>query len=130
MSTKDHTPVQGFTLLEIMVVMVIMAIGAVMTAPTIGRIAEENSLRVVTAKVVSGLRKSHRQAMVDAETVTLPGSLSLLIPEKFRIETTANEIVFFPDGTALQALLIIHAGHGRHSKVSINPFSGLAQEIK
>lgn len=110
-------------------VLVIMALGAVLVVPKLARFAEEGSLRVVTAKVVSSLRKSHRKAMFSGKMVSLtPSSLSLQIPKKFRIKTTADEIVFFPDGTALQTRLLVYDNHGRHNLILINPFSGLAAQ--
>lgn len=121
---KLHTQIergrsQGFTLVEIMVVMVIIALVMGMVATSMSRSISSAEARAATRKVVASLRYTRARAIIDkAEQVfeinvdnrsyKAPGRKLVTLPEGVditvttaRSEITAEDVAgirFFPDG--------------------------------
>lgn len=121
---KFHTQIkrsrsQGFTLVEIMVVMVIIALVMGMVATSMSRSISSAEARAATRKVVASLRYTRARAIIDkAEQVfeinvdnrsyKAPGRKQVTLPEGVditvttaRSEMTSEEVAgirFFPDG--------------------------------
>lgn len=107
--------VAGFTLIEILIVLTIVALAAAVVAPTLGAAVGFGQLRGEARAVVSGLREARAQAMTGGQRVDfqvqgtqwrvgeanrdVPSgvALSLDVPPA-GISANGSFIRFFPDG--------------------------------
>ena len=107
--------VAGFTLVEILIVLTIVALAAAVVAPTLGAAVGFGQLRGEARAVVSGLREARAQAMTGGQRAdfrlqgsqwrvgtasreVLPGiAISLDVPPA-GIDPDGSFIRFFPDG--------------------------------
>jgi general secretion pathway protein H len=120
-STGEQEFVRGFTLLELVVVLIVMALVAVVAAPPLmGRIGSVQA-RTAARDVATALRQTRSDAIganvdlafavdIDAHTYAIEGraphrlppdlAISLFTAEAERLGPTAGAIRFFPDGSS------------------------------
>jgi len=126
---------QGFTLLEVLLVLAVMALGAALTLPALVR-PSGTELRTAAGSVVAGLRRA-REAAVNTQRATtltvnvadasftvqgdgaerrLPGSVALsLFTARSEIEDEARgRIRFFPDGSSTGGRITLASGERRY----------------
>lgn len=133
--TATRRPASGFTLLEILLVLAILAIGAALTLPALVR-PSGTELRTATGSVAAGLRRA-RDAAVNTQH---PTTLSVDLPARqFRVSGEAGyrqlpprialslftarsqlederrgRIRFFPDGSSTGGRVTLSSGERRY----------------
>lgn len=122
----------GFTLLELMVVIGILALAVAIVAPSLNRARLGLMVRSAAYELASGLRAARAAAQsgnrerivtIDlaprrywAEGVvgqrTFPASVAveLAVPESERLGPAAGQVRFFPDGSASGAKVVLNDG--------------------
>jgi general secretion pathway protein H len=136
----------GFTLIEILVVLTIVALAAAVVAPTLGSAVGWGQLQRETGAVVSGLRAARAQAMTSGasvdfvvegrrwqigETVTKVSSgviLTLDVPPA-GADTTRPFIRFFPDGRSTGGRVHL-VRDDRTETVQVNWIAGHARQTR
>lgn len=137
-------PASGFTLLEILLVLVVLAIGASLTLPALVR-PSGTELRTATGSVVAGLRRA-RDAAVSGQRSTalsvdtqarrfavsgelrehqLPQRVQLLLfTARSELEGDGRgRIRFFPDGSSTGGRVTLASGEQRYH-VDVDWFTG------
>lgn len=135
MPSASRRPAPGFTLLEILLVLAILAIGAALTLPALVR-PSGTELRTATGSMVAGLRRA-RDIAVSAQQ---PATLTVDLAERYfsvsgeagqrqlpqRIELTLftarselesdrrGRIRFFPDGSSTGGRVTLASGEHRY----------------
>ncbi|MFO1152199.1 MAG: GspH/FimT family pseudopilin [Rhodospirillales bacterium] len=120
-STGEPELVRGFTLLELVVVLIVMALVAAVATPTLIGRSGSTQAQVAAREMAAALRQARSSAIganvdvafaVDADARTyaiegrpphrLPGDLaiSLIVADSERLSRTAGAIRFFPDGSS------------------------------
>jgi prepilin-type N-terminal cleavage/methylation domain-containing protein len=119
----------GFSLFEIMVVMIILGIMAGTAIPTVGRVIDNLRYKQQVRKYSSILRYAGLVAVTRGEAVRLKlaegddcvflltgpidESRDCKLGEEDVLTMAPAEIVFYPDGTATPALLVFEKGSRR-----------------
>jgi prepilin-type N-terminal cleavage/methylation domain-containing protein len=119
----------GFSLFEIMVVMIILGIMAATAIPTVGRVIDNLRYKQQVRKYSSILRYAGLVAVTRGEAVRLKlaegddcvflltgaidESRDCQLGEEDVLTMAPAEIVFYPDGTATPALLVFEKGPRR-----------------
>lgn len=139
----------GFTLIEIMIVIAIMALVLAVGVPSIFRAAERDSLRAVVNGIVEACSMARAQAILTGQTqelviraldgtVSAPGlSQPVVIPPNVQIELlgvnfvelqTAEEakVRFFPNGTSDEFTIVLHSDRNEWRKISLETVTALA----
>lgn len=136
---------QGFTLLEILVVLVIAGLALSVVAPRLSGLIPGVELRSETGKVVALLRYAQSQAMAQGRIVRVSLSqqpIELRVsgtglphrwPQSIELDLLAGTpegikkgIYFYPDGSANGGILTLSSGSQRR-KVTINWLTGRVQ---
>ena len=134
----------GFTLLEILLVLLIFAIGASLTLPALVRPAG-TELRTATGTLVAGLRRARDAAVsgqrastlsidLDARRFTISGEaraqrlpehvqLSLFTAQSELDGVARGRIRFFPDGSSTGGRVTLQSGERRYH-VDVDWFTG------
>jgi general secretion pathway protein H len=137
---------RGFSLMELIVVLAILAIAAAVVAPGVGRTAEGVRARAEVGAIAAFLRSAREQAVtrqhamevrVDDETHTLvmrdagaPGEAGLraarAISALLRIaaDPPAPHVTFFPHGMSTGARFAISAPGARAYVVTVDALTG------
>ena len=131
----------GFTLLELIVVLVLLGIIAVLVAPGLGGSLENAKLKTASRELLAALRVQRSEAIaqgriitlrfagdessyrVDGESVSLAEGLSVVyqaatgaasqgVEGSALPDTGNNDLVFYPDGSSSGALLQLRLGEG------------------
>jgi prepilin-type N-terminal cleavage/methylation domain-containing protein len=140
---------KGITLLELIIVMVIIAIGAVLTVPNIGGWLPNYRLRSATRDVVSIMRLAQLKAVSNNTSyrvvfdtvnesyiieylntgswVAEGGSQSLPTGVKFNTTFAGNITTFLPNSTATDGDVTLNNNKGSIKKIRL---SGLTGRIK
>lgn len=139
---KNGTPLgkTGFTLLELMVVLLLMALLAGVTAPSVSRFLSSLNFREQTANVLASLRYARLMAITKGQqvSVTFDDSSGKIIyfsgavneQKEFDIAEDASftleppEITFFPEGQATPARLISEKG-SKVVRYTMDPLTAL-----
>ncbi len=132
---------KGFTLLELLVVLVLLGIIAVLVAPGLGGSLENAKLKTASRELLATLRVRRSEAItqgrmitlrfaedessyrVDGEPVRLAEGLSVVyqpatgaggegVQGQVLPDTGNNRLVFYPDGSSSGALLTLRLGEG------------------
>ncbi len=130
---------RGFTLLELLVVLGLLALALAIVAPSLGRARLGVMVRSTAYELAANLRASRAaarstsiehvltidlaQRLYWAEGVVgqrrLPHGVAVdvTVPQSERITASAGRIRFFPDGSASGARLVLHDGRSTTSIV-------------
>ena len=140
---------KGFTLIEIMIVIAIMALVLAVGVPSIFRAAERDSLRAVVNGIVEACSMARAQAILSGQTqeliirpldgaISAPGmSEPVVIPNFVQIELlgvnfvelqTAEEarVRFFPNGTSDEFTIVLRSDKNEWRKISLETVTALA----
>jgi general secretion pathway protein H len=139
---------KGFTLMELIVVMAILAAIAALVAPSFSRTIASARLRSAASDVRTSLARGRALAVaaarertvdfdlsrgefgVDNEAVRrLPETLRLgaVLPGGGRMERGSVRIRFFPDGSGDGAEISVTAEDGGTLRVTVDPLTGLSE---
>lgn len=144
-SRANECAVRGFTLLELLIVMLILSFVMALTVVYIGRGGLGDDLKIATRKVVAAARQARAAAVLQNREVVFEIDLgqrllgtenlarNLSLPEGIQIKVQAAEseqidpkragIRFFPDGGSTGGRVTLSAGN-RHFSVVIDWLSG------
>jgi general secretion pathway protein H len=136
---------QGFTLLELMVVIGILALAVAIVAPSLNRARLSLTVRSAAYELAAGLRAARAAAQSGnrVEIVTLDLSrrgywaegvvarrtfpanvaVELAVPESERLGPAAGRVRFFPDGSASGASVVLSDGR-RAASVLVDWLNG------
>ena len=138
----------GFTFVELIVVMAILAVVAALVAPSFSRTIASARLRSAASDVRTSLARGRALAVaaarertvafdlskgefgVDNEAVRLlPGTIRLgaVLPGEERKEEGNVRIRFFPDGSGDEAEISVTAEDGGTLRVTVDPLTGLSE---
>ena len=138
----------GFTFVELIVVMVILAVVAALVAPSFSRTIASARLRSAASDVRTSLARGRALAVaaakertvafdlskgefgVDNEAVRLlPGTIRLgaVLPGEERQERGSVRVRFFPDGSGDEAEISVTAEDGGTLRVTVDPLTGLSE---
>ena len=138
----------GFTFVELIVVMAILAVIAALVAPSFSRTIASARLRSAASDVRTSLARGRALAVaaarertvafdlskgefgVDNEAVRLlPGTIRLgaVLPGEERKEEGNVRIRFFPDGSGDEAEISVTAEDGGTLRVTVDPLTGLSE---
>lgn len=139
---------EGFTLVELIVVLAILAGLAALAAPSFSRTAESARLRTAASDVRTSLSRGRALAVaaarertvvfdlsrgefgVDNEAVRLlPGTIRLgaVIPGEGRRDRGSVRVRFFPDGSGDETEISVTAEDGGTLRVTVDPLTGLSE---
>jgi general secretion pathway protein H len=142
--TGNRAPADGFTLLELLVVLVILGLTVTLAVPMFARAMPGVEAKAAARDVAAMLRAAHSLAIVanrevtvavdiDRRTVELTGARSRTIGKGIGIGlfTAAEELIdrgagrirFYPDGTSTGGRVRLSAGQ-RNYDVIVNWISG------
>ncbi|WP_435103498.1 GspH/FimT family pseudopilin [Arhodomonas sp. AD133] len=136
---------RGFTLLELMVVIAILAVAAVLVGPRFAGAIESVRLQAATRDVASALRAARTEALRERRDAAVlidvdrglyqlsSASESRALPEGTKVGLVAGgadissdsqgRIVFFPDGSSSGGRISL-ANNGRQFRVDVNWLTG------
>lgn len=138
----------GFTLVELIVVLAILAGIAALVAPSFSRTVASARLRTAASDVRTTLARGRALAVaatkertvafdlsrgefgVDNEAVRrLPGTIRLgaVLPGEERQERGNVRVRFFPDGSGDEAEISVTAEDGGTLRVTVDPLTGLSE---
>jgi len=139
---------KGFTLMELIVVLAILAAIAALVAPSFSRTIASARLRSAASDVRTSLARGRALAVaaakertvafdlsrgefgVDNEAVRrLPETIRLgaVLPGEERMEEGNVRIRFFPDGSGDEAEISVTAEDGGTLRVTVDPLTGLSE---
>lgn len=141
----------GFSLLELIAVLVVLGLASALAAPRIQGSLDEAKIRTATRKMATLLRYARNQALVTKQVVTVASDQagerwslhyselpakekSLSLPQGIRgkiIERylslapeASGKILFFPRGNSTGQMVEIYDGRGRKFLLAIDPIVG------
>ena len=141
-------PRRGFTLVELIVVLAILAGIVALAAPSFSRTVESARLRAAASDVRTSLARGRALAVAAARERTvafdlsrgefgvdneamriLPGTIRLgaALPGEERQERGSVRVRFFPDGSGDEAEISVTAQDGGTLRVTVDPLTGLAE---
>jgi general secretion pathway protein H len=139
---------EGFTFVELIVVLVILAAVAALVAPSVSRTIVSARLRSAASDVRTSLARGRALAVagaeeravafdlsrgefgVDNEAVRLlPDTIRLgvVLPGEDRKEQGDVRVRFFPDGSGDEAEISVTAEDGGTLRVTVDPLTGLSE---
>ncbi|MGB9602635.1 MAG: pilus assembly FimT family protein [Verrucomicrobiia bacterium] len=146
---QRSTAYAGFTLIEIMIVIAIMALVLAVGIPSIFRAAERDSFRATVNGIIEACSMTRAQAILTGKTqeliirpldgtITAPGmNEPVLIARNVQIELlgvnfvelqTAEEarVKFYPNGTSDEFTIVLRSDKNEWRKISLEPVTALA----
>lgn len=134
---------RGYTLIELLVALAVLAIAAAVVAPSVGRTLDEVRVRGEVAAFARFLRAAREQAITRqrAYEVVLEsdppalwlrragsgdrvGQASRSLGSGLRIAAPAPRVTFWPHGTSSGARFAIHAPGPRRHVITVDPLTG------
>lgn len=139
----------GFTLVEIMIVVAIMALVLGIGVPAMFRAADKSSLRQVVMDIADACAATRAQAILSGQpkelvirpidhTITAPGmSETIIIPERIIIEllginfiemqhTEEARVRFWPNSTSDEFTILLHGDGNEWRKISLDVVTAMA----
>lgn len=137
MSSAGGSPAQGgFTLFELLVVMLIVVLSAVAIAAALPRTGAGPAVDLAAVRVADGFKKARMRAVSRGTTVALvidadqhsyrigPAGPVIHLPDTVSITPLHSAVIrFFPDGGADPAAVRLIAG-GQTRRVEVSPLTG------
>ena len=142
---------RGFTLLELIVVLLLAGLVAALVAPSFSGTLESARLRSGAAEVRSVLTLARTLAasgskvrtvsfdIEKGEFAVLGEARTYLLPEGVRIESArvggavveeeTFRVRFFPDGSAEEAEIVVSSASGGGIRVTVEPLTGIAEAM-
>lgn len=146
----------GFTLIELIIVLVIIAITAAVSIPRLGSIFDAKSFRLMVNKAIVFLRDARVDALstgkkvsvivdleegklirstdgVEVETqnivfLQMPDEVTMGVEKEDKFKDEIIEFAFYPNGTASGPRLHLKdTGRGRNAVIYIEPLAGLVR---
>ena len=139
---------EGFTFVELIVVLVILAAVAALVAPSVSRTIVSARLRSAASDVRTSLARGRALAVAGAEERAVAFDLSRgefgvdneamrLLPDTIRLgavlpgenrkEQGDVRVRFFPDGSGDEAEISVTAEDGGTLRVTVDPLTGLSE---
>jgi type II secretion system protein H len=134
---------RGFSLIELLVVLILIGIMAGVTGPAVGRFLDSLEFKKQTAKVMAAIRYARLTAITRGKylvmtasegeggsgtSLTLSGAVEevrdLALDEDATLELDPVELVFLPEGYATPGTLTLTRGE-RSETISIDPLTAL-----
>ncbi len=141
----------GFTLLELIVVLLLAGLVAALVAPSFSGALDSSRLRSGAAEVRSVLTLARTLAAAGSrprdvtfdigkgEFAVLGEARTYVLPEGVRIESArlggavveqeTFRIRFFPDGSAVGAEVVVASSSGGRFRVTVEPLTGIAEAM-
>jgi len=135
-----QTSGNGFSLMELLVVLILLGFMAGVTAPSIGRFLDGIKIKKQTSKVMAAFRygrlksitsgKAVRISLSEDEEATLlysggvVGSRSFDLGGDDLLELDPPEIIFYPEGQVSPGTIVLTIGE-RQSTFILDPLTGL-----
>ncbi len=135
--------IAGFTLIEMALVLVILAIAGVVAAPAIRPVLDSVRAEAAIRRTASFLDDARRRAVLDRKILTVscrPDEERLVllgagsaertfkVPDAVAIVSCRpEEIRYFPQGSASGMTMLLRDGRGRERKLSVGSFTGLSR---
>ena len=129
----------GFSLFELLIVLVILGFLGAVAAPALGRFVDTLAFRRQISQVVATLRYARLMAVTEGRPVAvtvgegepvlvLSGAVSetrsFESDEELRLKMEPERIVFFPEGQVTPATLLCEVGDRRRT-ILLEPLTGL-----
>lgn len=139
MKTRPLSTAQGFSLLELLTVLVMLGVLAGVTAPAIGKILSGLDFRKQVGEIMAHFRAVRLQAVVDGREISLSLDEKTLVlsqgkdirEEKHLDISLESElimdpevIIFTPQSTVTPATILFSLGE-RSRTISLEPLTGL-----
>jgi general secretion pathway protein H len=139
---------EGFTFVELIVVLVILAAVAALVAPSVSRTIVSARLRSAASDVRTSLARGRALAVAGAEERAVAFDLSrgefgvdneamrllpdtirlgVVLPGEDRKEQGDVRVRFFPDGSGDEAEISVTAEDGGTLRVTVDPLTGLSE---
>jgi general secretion pathway protein H len=139
---------EGFTFVELIVVLVILAAAAALVAPSVSRTIVSARLRSAASDVRTSLARGRALAVAGAEERAVAFDLSRgefgvdneavrLLPDTIRLGAVLSgedrkeqgdvRVRFFPDGSGDEAEISVTAEDGGTLRVTVDPLTGLSE---
>ena len=133
----------GFTLIELVLVLVVLAIAGVMAAPAIQPALDSVRAEAAARRTASFLDDARRRAVLERKVLVLscrPGGERLVlrgaasgekvfqVPEAVAIVSCRpEELRYFPQGSASGMTLLLRDRRGRERRLTVGTFTGLSR---
>ncbi len=136
---RQAVPAPGFTLLELMVVLVLLGMAVAVTAPATGRFLDRLERRKQERRVMAAVRYARLQAVTSGRPVILrPGEdgrvlvftggvderREIGLADGQRLLFDPDTVVFYPEGMATPATITL-AGDRRSRTIVVDLLTGL-----
>ena len=131
----------GFTLIEIVLVLLVLSLGVALTVPALGPALESVRAEAAARRAASFLDDARRRAVLKRVTVTVTcipdeGLLRVegedgavfMVPERSEIVSCIPEsLIYFPQGYASGGVVLLRDPRGREQRVTVGSFTGLTR---
>ena len=134
MGKRAEVGARGFTLLELVVTLFVIALAVALVGPAIGRSTETVRLRADVAGFAALFRHAREQAITQRRplrVVVEPGA-HRVFPERLVIEpaaASAGAVRFEPEGTSTGGEYRLHSGDTTY-RVTVDSVTGRVRSIK
>ena len=134
---------RGFTLIEIVLVLVLLAVAGVMVAPAIQPALDSVRAEAAVRRTASFLDDARRRAVLERKVLVVhcrpgeerlvllgaaSGELVFQVPEAVAIVSCRpEEMRYFPQGSATGMTLLLRDRRGRERSLSVGTFTGLSR---
>jgi prepilin-type N-terminal cleavage/methylation domain-containing protein len=145
---RNSSRTNGFTLIEIMMVVAILGLTLVMGLPSFLRVMQKSGMHKAEYEMVEACKEARRSAIMNNQTASLilhpvqgtfevPGAFpQAQLPGEVHIETLGVNFVesrdfdqatvhFFPNGTSDEFTIILHAAGGATLEIDLDTISAL-----